>query len=251
MLESCSGSVADGDVLFCCFKRCAPGAPSCSRGARCAEDDEYRAAIASAPKCPACHVTCSLYDPQCARGIEFRRRWQAGEEIPERRRPPMDGPFRGRPGSGERGEKAREGHGQRGGRKGPKNTADKLMFLLTGIVPRALGGLDGDDEQRLLSGLMRQDGCMSRDVIAEKTRIDDAKVDQALGSLVDAGLVEPRQCDWETTYYWITQDGAARCEELKAERDRSVNETFSVLNAEEQEALVLLLDKLLAANRPR
>lgn len=255
----------NASLLKCCFRECSADAPQCSRGAHCVEDAKYAEAITSAPMCPACHVTCSLYDPQCSRGIEFRGRWQAGEETPARRIPPQGRPA-GQPGSrpsddgedkpnarrgGHRPQDGHAGPGRQGGFRGPKSTEDKLMFLLAGVVPRVLSGLDGGAEQKLLSALSRQGGAMSRDVIPEKTRIDDAKADKALDSLVDANLVEPRQCDWGTTYYWVTGNGTLRCKELEAERDKAVKEAFSALSDEEQGELASLLDKLLAANRPR
>lgn len=234
--------------LACCFKKCLLNAPQCSRGVRCSEDLAYGERICGAPLCPACHVTCSLFDPQCSRGMVFRQRWQAGEEIPERHMPPRGKPFGEKRDDKQTGER-QKGHGAHDKRRGPKSTADKLMFLLTGIVPRMLGDLEGTAEQRVLSGLARQGGAMSRDVIPEKTRISVENVDSAICVLESEELIEPRQSEWGTIYFWVTDAGRNRCKELETKREQGVQERFSALNDEEQEQLAVLLDKLLAAGR--
>ena len=222
-----------------CHRGCSLAEPRCHRGRQLAE-------TLAAPQCPGCHIGCSLADPQCGRGLRFRDAWQAGEEIPERRRPGGPGP-QGAPGPND-GKSAepkagRPGPGGPGGRQMDSNK--KLMFLLTGIVPRALGELNGTDQDQILSWLTRQEGVMTYSVMPERARVDAAALYGNLEELLAVGYIRDEYSDWGTQYYWITDAGRAAAKRAEEERETAIKERFSALTDAEKQQLEELVGKLL------
>ena len=225
-----------------CHKGCWLENPGCHRGRMLAEKLD-------APTCPGCHIGCSLYDPQCGRGLRFRDAWQAGEEIPERRFP--GGPGAGGPGAGGPGKPPAGGPGGpgAGGPIGPARFANdpdkKLMFLLTGIIPRVLGSLNGSDQAQILSWLTRQEGAMTYAVMPERARVNKDDLYENLEELLRKGFIEDRYTSWGTQYYWITEEGKREAQRLEEQGNQAIKQKFDALTGDEKQQLEDLLAKLL------
>ena len=235
-----------------CWRQCPITEPSCHRG-RFAADEFW-----NAPVCPGCHIGCSLALPQCARGIKFREKWEAGEEIPERRMPGMGGPGGpgkgGQPGKGGPGGPGKGGKGGRPGPGGPGGFAmdpdRRLSMLLTGIVPRVIGG-EQDPKAQVLACLQRQDGAMTYEAIPERVRIATEEIYRALEQLMEEGLVVREVREWGSVYYWITEEGEAAAKAMGEAEAQATKERFACLTDEEKTQLGEMLDKLLKANMPQ
>lgn len=207
--------------------------------------------------CPGCHIECSLEDPQCTRGLEvFRPMWLRGEELPQRKggRPPF-GPRGTGTGSAGR-DGATDGCSglprcieDRG--KPPVSLDEKLAFLLTEVLPRSLSSACGGDRERLLAGLVHQGGGMSCQVMPERARVDARDLADILDSLVAEGLVTEGLTKTGSRFYWVTEKGRLAAGRLEAARKEAIAERFSALGSEEKQQLELIVEKLLAAGRPR
>lgn len=195
------------------------------------------------PLCPGCHLTCSLDDPQCARGLDrFRPMWLAGEEIPQRRTPGGPGPKGPKgPGGPKRPPHPRGGNGP--------SQSELLLFLLTEVTPRALGELKGSMQEQVLECLMRHEGGATYGVLLERIHGDEQRVYTALEELLQSGGVEESYTDWGTQFYWIAPQGKERAAEAKAANKAAVEERMGVLTPKEQETLEELLSKILQAGR--
>ena len=192
------------------------------------------------PTCPGCHFGCKLDAAQCARGLKFFDKWQAGEEIPERRVP-----------WGKDGKRKREGEGQPSkGRKMPPHlaampTSARLMMLLniTGAILRDRD--DAERDRRIAECIVRQDGAAANRIIAERTRLDDAAINEQVTSLKERGLVESRTLDDGRVFHEITEAGRAQVETWMEERKADDEAFFEALSDDEAAQLEDLLARAL------
>lgn len=227
--------------------------------------DETSKAI---PTCPGCHFGCTLDDYQCARGGRFYEKWQAGEEIPVRRPPWEHGEKKP---EGAKGGCSREGTAapQEGAPKsqdGPRGDqpahtppphfakippSARIKMLLT-VANRILG--DRDDavrDQRVAECIMRQDGSATNRIIAERTKLDDAAIDEQIAVLTEAGVVTSRTLEDGRTFHDLTETGRTQVETWVEEHRAADAEFFAALSDDEAAQLESLLSKVLEPHMRR
>lgn len=197
--------------------------------------------MSDAPRCPGCHMGCSLDEPQCARGLtRFKPMWLNGEELPQRRRP--GGP--GGPGG------PAGGPGGPGGPGGKAPTQEgKLAHLLVDVVPRVLGAALGGDRERVLSWLVRQEGGISYRIMSERTGVEPRALYRVLEELLAEELIVDDYSQRGAQFYWITPAGRRAAEQASEEQDRAITAAFSSLSSEEKQQLEALIAKILEGAR--
>ena len=186
-----------------------------------------------APTCPGCHMGCPLDDVQCVRGQGFAKKWQRGEEIPERRGPGGPG---GRPGPGGPG-----GLGGPGAPNGPGGfSVERRLGFLMQIVPARVKQQGPDDAGRFMMMLARQGGGMSYRVLPEKGRMPEDQLWDVVAMLERSDLLEERG-----GWVFLTEAGQAEAKWHEDREKQATEEAFSALTDDEKEQLANLLEKLM------
>ena len=192
--------------------------------------------------CPGCHFGCAIDDYQCARGALFLAKWEAGEEIPVRR-PPW---ARGEKPAGE----TPDGQSASAHTPPPRLAAlpvsARLMMLLT-MAQNALAARDDEQrDRRVAECLLRQESSATNRIIAERTRLNDAAIDEQIASLEERGIVTSSTLKDGRTFHTLTEDGRAQAEAWFEEHKAADAAFFAELTDEEAEQLEALLAKTLS-----
>ena len=213
-------------------------------------------------KCPGCGRHCDLSAPSCPRGEAYARGEVPAEAEHGESRRGMHGEHehgrygeRSRNGEGRHGEhgfergEGRHPHGgeRRRGIVGTEeyqalDTGKKLGALLGELGFLGRGGMvERGGQQRVLRLLNEEDG-MTQKVLTEKLGIQPGSVSELLGKLERSGLIEKQEneADRRTASLKLTDAGREKIMD-KAESKES---PFDALTAEEQQQLLVLLEKL-------
>lgn len=203
-------------------------------------------------KCPGCGRHCDLSAPSCPRGEAYARgetpeAKEFGHEHGERHgRPEWKGEGRHNEHGGfEKKDEWRGGH-----RRGFVGTEEyqaldaekKLGALMAELGFLGRGGMiERGGQQRVLRLLDEENG-MTQKALTEKLGIQPGSVSELLGKLERAGLIEKQEneSDRRTASLKLTDAGREKI----ADRPEAKEPSFDALTAEEQQQLLVLLEKL-------
>ena len=182
----------------------------------------------TAPTCPGCHFGCSLDAYRCGRGKGFHGKWQAGEAVPERGKPPM----------------LRGGTDGRGG-KGAPPVDVRVMHALNIMANKLQNRHTEAAERKVLGSVARQGGFFAVNLLGKRALVESPQLEDAIDFLVTEGLLVLEDEPVAGPVLRITEEGRARQREWNAEHDAATAEFLAPLTEDEQDQLAQLLFRLI------
>lgn len=215
--------------------------------------------------CPCCGRHCSLDEPHCHRGEEYRRTG----EIPETeggygenchredyrrenchgRNPHGENHHGGNP----HGKHHHEGFCQERAKSihsianyAALDTNNKLIMNLRSLGHMIRFLYEGRESQKRILIILRESQGMTQRELTERIGVQPGSASEVIGKLETAGLImrTPSATDRRTTDIRLTQAGQMQAEEAAEQRRLRHQEMFSCLSEEEKETLLALAEKL-------
>lgn len=175
--------------------------------------------------CPCCRRHCSLDEPHCCRGEEYRRTGEIPAENYHEENHHKGNPHRKHHHEGFCQERSKSIHSI--ANYAALDTNNKLIMSL-----RSLGHSQG----------------MTQRELTERIGVQPGSASEVIGKLETAGLITstPGATDRRTTDIRLTQAGQMQAEEAAEQRRLRHQEMFSCLSEEEKEILLALAENFVA-----
>lgn len=180
--------------------------------------------------CPCCGRHCYLDNPNCARGEEYAKTGV----IPPREH---------KHGERKRDESKALAHKHRYHTLDRKN---KLIWNLRDIGYTLRTAFEGKGSQSRILIVLLENECMTQSELTEYLGVQPGSASEVIGKLESAGLIvrTPSEKDRRTTDICLTDAGKAKAKEASEQREERHREMFSCLREEDEQALLMLLEKL-------
>lgn len=127
-----------------------------------------------------------------------------------------------------------------------KDINKELVMGLRDVSHAMRGLYEGKGSQKRVLMVLQETGKVSQRELTQRLGIQPGSVSEVIGKLEGAGLVSrtESESDRRTVDLELTEEGAKRAEEARAQRVQRHKEMFTVLSDEEKEAFLIMLQKI-------
>lgn len=185
--------------------------------------------------CPGCHFHCRLDHYQCGLGAY---RWEQAQKESEDTQVAADTSV------------AKPAAKPAAAKHHANASADVRIEHLLTVLPHKLRVAAGERvEDKLLCAVMRRRGLAAPSIMAKLLYTNPAGLQPSIKALENAGYLTIVDVEGRPGFMQLTDEGMAEGKRCAARHAATYRDLLSCLSAEEQDELVILLGKLMAATK--